>query len=133
MADTTSQKRQPGEALAELPLPELLGGIIDGLLRAQDQLDRHAAQRATEYVETPGGTLALPPLWHTLHDVRIDLEMSASITSGMVRDGKADPVLLCRLTNPASVSMFGYQASAALRISMQVGVNGAIPLKTATS
>jgi hypothetical protein len=78
----------------------------------------------------PGGTLALPPLWHTLRDVRIDLEMSASVSHvEAARGAPAQSVFLCRLTNPASVSLFGYQASAALRISMHVGVMGIVPTK----
>jgi hypothetical protein len=118
--------------LAELPLSELLAGIVDGLLHAQDRLDQHAAERATAYLETPGGTLVLPPLWHTLENIRVDLQMSASVaqaTGARSPSGRAAAVFMCRLANPASVSLFGYNASAALRISMQLGMMGVMPAK----
>jgi len=131
--DARSTAGQAGDALAEVPLSQLLGGIIDGLLRAQDQLDRHAAQQATQFADTPAGTLAMPPLWFAFRDVRVDLEMSASVAAAEPQGAakKDDRVFLCRLVNPASVSLFGYQASAGLRISLQLGVMGAVPMKTA--
>lgn len=124
-----SNANNPGAALSQVPLPRLLGSVIDGLLHAQDQLNRHASERATEYVQTPSGTLAMPPLWYAFDKVRVDLEMSATVAS--VGSGAGtEATFLCRLVNPAAVSLFGYQASSGLRISMELGVMGAIPLKT---
>lgn len=125
MADARPTGAGPiGEALAEIPLSQLLGGIVDGLLSAQERLDRHAAGTATTFLQTPAGTLEMPPLWYTFRDIRIDLEMSASVAAVPSLEPQAarDVSFLCRLVNPASVSLFGYEASAALRISMTLGV-----------
>ena len=124
-----------GAALAEAPLSRILGSVAAGLVTAQSRLDAQASKSATIYAETPTGVLAVPPLWYAFRDVQVELEMSASIAAvgttqatSAATGGTAE--LQCRLVNPASVSLFGYQASAGLRITMQLGVMGAQPIKT---
>lgn len=136
MADPRSPEEAvgPGAALAEVPLARILGSVVDGLVQAQGQLDQRAARGVEAYLESPAGTLAMPPLWYAFRSVRVDLEMSATVAaSGPAGAGApATGAFLCRLVNPASVSLFGYQASAGLRISLQLGVMGALPAKPAT-
>jgi hypothetical protein len=130
-----------GAALSEAPLSRVLGSVADGLIAAQSRLDARAAESATIFAETPAGTLAMPPLWYAFRDVRVELEMSASVAAmGKAQGVVSDPSsasdgsgeLQCRLVNPASVSLFGYAASAGLRITMQLGVMGAQPIKADT-
>jgi hypothetical protein len=110
-------------------LSALLVGAVDGVVQAQARLDRDALSRLTDYIDTPQGGLALPPLWYTVSDVRIDLEAAASVTRLEARRGGAVR-LDARLVNPASVSLFGYQASSGLKVTLRLAPReaaGAVP------
>ncbi len=105
----------PGQ---QASLGTLLAQAVDGVVQAQRVLDIDAQSRVANYVETPQGDVALPPLWYTFSEVTIELEMAAaSVRSGSSR-GSAR--LDARLLNPASVSLFGYAASSGLRVQLRL-------------
>lgn len=103
-------------------LATLLTHAVEGLVAAQRALDSDALARVTEFVETPHGTLVLPPLWFTFREARLSLEMAASVTRLSARSAGQNEVRLdCRLLNPATVSLFGYTASSGLKIELTLG------------
>jgi len=93
-------------------LGELLSGLARSVVQAQDQLDIHASRQATEYAKLPDGTLAIPPLWYTVKNAVIDVEMAGVIQNQQI---------ICRLLNPAGVALFGYQASSGVRVRIAIG------------
>lgn len=110
MADSTGQRAA---------LADLLAGAVDGVVQAQRRLDQDALARVAEFIDTPAGGVALPPLWYTLSDVGIELELAASVARLEARP--AGPVRLdARLLNPTSVSLFGFSASSGLRVSLRL-------------
>ena len=109
-----------------LELGELLGGAVRAVVDAQDILDQRAQALKEIYLDTPAGSMIMPPLWFAFRDVEIALEMSATIARLQARQ----PRLVCRLLNPASVGLYGYQASAGLKVSLKMGPAGHIPLNT---
>jgi hypothetical protein len=110
VADSTGQRAA---------LADLLAGAVDGVVQAQRRLDQDALVRVAEFIDTPAGGVALPPLWYTLSDVGIELELAASVARLEARP--AGPVRLdARLLNPTSVSLFGFSASSGLRVSLRL-------------
>ncbi|MES2714539.1 MAG: hypothetical protein V4795_02160 [Pseudomonadota bacterium] len=120
MADAIGQRAALGA---------LLAGAVDGVVQAQQRLDADALQRTTDFIDTPQGGLALPPLWYTLSEVRIDLELAASLTR--LQAGPAGAVRLnASLLNPTAVGLFGHSAASGLRVQLRLGPReaaGAIP------
>jgi len=110
-------EQAPGKAIA---LAQILAGAVEGVVQAQRQLDEDALSRVTSFVDTPPGGLALPPLWYTLSDVGIELEMSASVAQLGVQPAGAAVRLDARLLNPTSVSLFGFSASSGMRVSLRL-------------
>jgi hypothetical protein len=108
----------------QIELAELVAGAVRALVDAQAALDEQARGRAEEYLHTPAGTLALPPVWYSFRDVAFELEMSAS-----VRRHDEGSRLFCRTLNPVGVGLFGYQASSGMRVRMVLSRNGFIPVK----
>jgi len=106
-----------------IDLGTLLGTTVDAIIKAQDALDNRALRQKTVFQETPSGTIALPPLWFTMSNVVVELEMSAAISTS------EDTRLMCRTVNPAMVGLYGYQASAGMRVRMQIGPSGMLPIK----
>ena len=109
------------DILSESELGELLSGLVRGVLKAQDVLDQHANDQATRYATLPDGTLEIPPLWYTVKDAMVDLEMSATVR---------DTQLVCNLVNPATVGLYGREAAAGARVRLVIGPSGLVPLKT---
>lgn len=110
MADTIGQRAALGA---------LLAGAVDGVVQAQQRLDDDALRRVTTFIDTPQGGLALPPLWYTLSDVSIQLELAASVSR--VQAGAGDGVRLdARLLNPAAVGLFGYSASSGMTVQLRL-------------
>lgn len=109
------------DIVQQAELGDLLGGLVKSVVAAQDQLDAHASQLATEYVDTPTGTIAIPPLWYTVKEAVVDVQMAASLE---------DKQFQCRLLNPASVGLYGYDASAGARIRLTIGPSGVTPIKS---
>ena len=103
-------------------LASLLVNAVEGVVGAQRALDRDALARVTGFVQTPQGELALPPLWYTFQQVKLTLEMTASVTRLEARSAASNDVRLdCRLVNPAAVSLFGYAAASGLKIELTLG------------
>jgi hypothetical protein len=103
-------------------LGDLLCGLARSVVRAQDELDLHASRRATEYMAVPDGTLAMPPLWYTVKNAAIEVEMAAVI------EGQK---MICRLLNPAGVALYGYPASSGARVRICIGPSAVMPVKAA--
>ncbi|MFN3591742.1 MAG: hypothetical protein ACK4TG_06110 [Thermaurantiacus sp.] len=102
------------------PLGALLAGTVEGIIEAQRALDVDARARLTEIVETPQGDIVLPPLWITISDAEVTVELAATTTRiGPARDGRVR--LDARLPNPATSSLFGQTASTGVTISMRLG------------
>jgi hypothetical protein len=112
--------QNPSDILQQADLGDLLAGTARAVLQAQDALDAHASQRVTEFVKVPDGEIAVPPVWYTIKNASIEVELSATIS---------DTRLVCQLVNPQNVSLFGYQASAGTRVRMLIGPSGALPIK----
>ncbi|MBK7617422.1 MAG: hypothetical protein IPJ08_24275 [Burkholderiales bacterium] len=105
---------QPSAALGVL-----LANAVDGVVQAQAQLDRDALGRVSLYMDTPEGGVALPPLWYTLSDVAIELELAASVTRMDTAAGPGSR-LDARLLNPTAVSLFGHAAASGLKVSLRL-------------
>jgi len=111
-------------------LSTLLAHAVEGVVGAQRVLDNDALTRVTQYVQTPQGELALPPLWFTFREVKLTLEMAARVTRLSERSATQNEVRLdCRLVNPAAVSLFGYAASSGLKVELTLGVADASGLR----
>jgi hypothetical protein len=118
----------PGKELPtgqQAALAALLAEAVGGVVQAQRRLDADALQRVTQFVATPQGDLALPPLWFTFQEAILTLEMSASITRVEPRTAQSASTpgqvqLNCRLLNPAAVSLFGYTAASGLKVSLRL-------------
>ena len=114
--------RTPIDTLETAELGELLSGLARSVVQAQDQLDAHATRQATQYAQLPDGTLAIPPLWYTVKNAVIEVEMA-----GVIQNKQ----MICRLLNPAGVALFGYQASSGVRVRIAIGPNTVVPMKVA--
>lgn len=109
----------PNSTPQQAALGALLAAAVDGVLQAQRQLDSDANQRLVDFIDTPQGGLALPPLWYTLSEVRIELEVAASVMRVQARSANGGAVRLnARLLNPTAVGLFGYSASSGLRVQL---------------
>jgi hypothetical protein len=116
----------------------LLAEAVDGVVQAQRRLDADALQRTTQYVSTPQGELALPPLWYTFSQITLSLEMAATVTrieprTAASRSAASEVRLDCRLLNPGAVSLFGYTASSGLKVELRLAPNDAGGLRPADS
>jgi hypothetical protein len=108
---------------------ELLSSTVGAVARAQQELDAYTMERKREYEATPAGELAVPPLWFTFNQVAVELELSATVAGG-AQSGEAGPgQLLCRTTDPTMVGLYGYQASAGLRVRLSIGPRGPLTIR----
>ena len=112
--------QNPIDLLQQAELGDLLAGTAKAVIQAQDALDAHASQRVTEFVKVRDGEIPVPPVWYTIKNASIEVELSATIS---------DSHLVCQLVNPHNVSLFGYQASAGMRVRMLIGPSGVLPVK----
>jgi hypothetical protein len=106
-----------------LELGRLLAGAATAVVEAQEALDRHAEAQEMRFMETPNQRLAVPPSWFSFRRVTVDIELSAEIDSELVGPTGAAPAALeprlrCRMLNPTSVGLYGYQASSGLRVAV---------------
>jgi hypothetical protein len=115
----------PGRPFA---LGALLGDAVAGVVQAQRRLDDDALHRAGVFVQTPQGTLVLPPLWYTFTDVQVDLEL-ATVATELKTGGGVQ--LACQLLNPTAVSLFGHSAASGLRVSLRLAPRDAVPVSPA--
>lgn len=108
---------------------ELLASTVGAVARAQEELDAYTLRRTREFRDTPEGEFAVPPLWFTFNQVAVDLEMSATVAGG-AKDGEAGAGrLLCRTLNPTMVGLYGYQASAGVRVRLTMGPAGPLSIR----
>ena len=117
----------------------LLIETVDGVVQAQRRLDSDALARTTQFIATPQGEIALPPLWYTFSLVNLQLELTASVTritpvrTAPDAEAKRGSVRLdCRLVNPAAVSLFGYTAASGFKVSLTLAPQQASPLMPLT-
>lgn len=101
-------------------LGDLLCGLARSIVRAQDELDQHASRQATQYVQLPSGTLAMPPLWYTVKNAVVEVAMAGVLQSQQ---------MICRLVNPAGVAMYGYEASSGVRVRISIGPSAVAPVE----
>ena len=120
-------------------LGALLTEAVGGVVQAQRRLDEDALARVTQFVSTPQGQLALPPLWYTFSDIRLKLELAATVTRLEPRTAhSSSPAsqevrLDCRMLNPAAVSLFGYTASSGLQVELRLAPKDAGGLRPVDS
>jgi hypothetical protein len=134
---------QPTEGVE---LGNLLATTIGSVVEAQERMDDYTLRRKQEFEQSPDWDLALPPLWYVFDKVAVEVELSATIRSSqplpprlergssggsLVRgsEERPNPRLFCHTLNPTMVSLYGYQASAGLKIRLQFGPRGVLPLK----
>ena len=106
---------------------ELLATTVGAVAQAQDQLDAFTLARTREYQAAPDGSLAVPPLWFTFNQVALELEMSATVAGGNTGGGR----LMCRTADPTMVGLYGYEASAGVRVKLLMGPRGPLTIKDA--
>ena len=109
------------DLLQQVDLADLLTGTVKAIAQAQAALDATANQQGAVFAQLPEGTIAVPPLWFTVKNATVEIEMSAAISETSMQ---------CRLLNANQVALFGYQAASGLRVRMTVGPNGVAPIKT---
>jgi hypothetical protein len=107
-------------------LGELLVGVVDGVLQAQQQMDAFALRQQVVAANTPTGELVLPPLWYTFTDVEIAIDLSVTLT----RSDAGQARLLCSTVEPGHVSMYGWQAAAGLHVRARLAPQGLATLQS---
>ena len=111
-------------------LGQLLSTTIHAVVDAQEQLDQYTEMRRRAYESAAQGSLAIPPIWYTFNNVAIEMELSSSIAEVEdVNTGLKAPHIVSRTLNPTSVGLYGYQASAGLRVSIHMAPHGFVPIK----
>jgi hypothetical protein len=113
------------EPIQGVELGSLLASSIGAVVDAQQRMDEYTLRRKQEFEKTPEGNLALPPLWYVFDKVSVEMELSTIIRS----DERVQPLLYCQTLNPTTVGLYGYQAAAGLKVRMQLGPRGNLPLK----
>jgi hypothetical protein len=108
---------------------QLLSTTVGAVAQAQQQMDDIALERTRAYQAAPEGSLAVPPLWFTFNQVALELEMSATVAGGNTGGGR----LLCRTADPTMVGLYGYEASAGVRVRLLMGPRGPLQIKDADS
>jgi len=112
-------------------LGQLLSNTIHSVVKAQEQLDQYTENRRQAYESAAKGSLAIPPIWYTFNNVSIEMELSASIAEVEdIRTGIKVPHIVSQTLNPTSVGLYGYQASAGLRVRIQMAPHGFVPIKS---
>ncbi|HYR12360.1 MAG TPA: hypothetical protein VEQ60_31525 [Longimicrobium sp.] len=115
----------PGAPPIGVEFDALLQSTVGAVQQAQQRLDDYTAQRTREYQALPDGSLVPPPLWFTFSEVAMELEMSATVAGGLTGGGR----LLCRTADPTMVGLYGYEASAGVRVRLLMGPRGPLPIK----
>lgn len=119
-------------ASQSVELGQLLANTIGSVVQAQERLDAYTLARKEAYKAAEAGSLALPPLWYLFNRVDVEMELSASVAQAPLpgESRKTAPHLFCRTLEPTMVSLYGYQASAGLRVRVQMVPQGVVPIKT---
>lgn len=109
-------------------LGKLLANTISSVVGAQEQLDAYSEQRSRSYATAEAGTLTLPPLWYTFSKVIVEMELAATIAHSNSAENSG-PQIMSKTLNPTSVGLFGYQASAGLKVRVEMQPQGIVPIK----
>lgn len=105
----------------------LLASTVGAIVEAQRLMDNFALERKREAEEAPGEESPLPPLWFVFDKVAIEVELSATVraeegqTLTSPPGARTQSRLFCQTLSPTSVSLYGYQASAGLKVRLQLG------------
>lgn len=110
-------------------LGALLGGVVKGVVEAQEKLDDYARSQRARALATPVGEVIVPPLWYTFQRVAVDLELSADLSSR----GSDAPRLRCRTLSPAMLGLYGREAAANVRVRVLVAPSGPVHAQTAST
>lgn len=111
-------------------LGQLLSSTITSVVQAQEQLDLYTEARRLAYESAPEGSLVVPPIWYVFNNVAIEMELSSSIAEvENINTGAKSPHIMSRTLNPTTVGLYGYQASAGLRVRVHLEPRGFIPVK----
>jgi hypothetical protein len=123
----TMADQSPAPPRIGVDFGELLAQTVGAVAQAQDQLDQFTLARSQAYQAAPEGSQAVPPLWFTFHQVALELELSATVAGGNTGGGR----LLCRTADPTMVGLYGYEASAGVRVKLLMAPRGPLTLKDA--
>lgn len=115
---------------APVELGRLMATSIGSVVQAQEQLDAYSQRRAQEFHEAEPGSVVLPPLWYTFSAVDLELELAATVGAP---PGDDRPVLLAKTLTPTSVGLYGYAASAGLRVRLRIEPQGMAMITPARS
>lgn len=107
-------------------LGALLGGIVEGVVEAQETLDDYARAQRSRALATPAGEVVVPPLWYTFSRVAIDIELSAELEGKGAR-------LRCRTLSPAMLGLYGREAAANVRVRVLLAPQGVLRVQDAAA
>lgn len=107
----------------------LLANTVSAVVSAQEQLDAYTERRQEAFDSAKAGETVLPPLWYTFSAVDIEMELAASMSRA---EGDGGTRLMARTLDPASVGLYGYRASAGLRVRVRVEPQGFAQVKPPT-
>ena len=112
----------------------LLANTVVAIAEAQQRMDAIALERKREVEAAPAEESPLPPLWFVFDKVAVEVELSATIRTEEETLIRADPAgarvrprLFCQTLNPTTVSLYGYEASAGLKVRLQLGPRPVLP------
>lgn len=114
-------------------LGQLLCSTVASVVQAQEKLDQYTESRRLAYMAAEQGSLAIPPIWYTFQNVAIELELSSSIAQVVDVHGQKQAHIVSRTLDPTSVGLYGYKASAGMRVSIHMAPHGFVPIKDAPS
>ncbi len=110
---------------SSIELGQLLANTIESVVSAQEKMDDYTERRRQHYEDTPRGQFALPPLYYVFNRVQLDLELEARVDTSWM----GQPRMLANTLNPATVALHGREASASLRVSIEMTPKGFVPVK----
>ena len=119
--------RRVNESVA---LGNLLANTIGSVVDAQEKIDAYTERRRLAYESAPEGSLALPPIWYVFNNVSVEMELSAAVGE-ISTDIHPNPMphLVCRTLDPATVSLYGRESAAGLKIRVDLAPQGFLPIK----
>lgn len=118
------------QASERVELGKLLANTIGSVVRAQEQLDDYSSRRSRSYETAEAGTMALPPLWYTFSNVVVEMELAATVARKPLDD---NDYIMSQTLNPTSVGLYGYSASAGLKVRIEMAPQGIMPIKETES